>query len=164
MTSLLDIGPLTTDVPVGDNRHVTVSGLSSLVLFELFRDVPELRMLAAQRQLTSENAASLISQIPDAIGKIIAAATGHLGDKQHIAAALSLPAGLQLQFLEAIIPLTFPRGVRSFLDGLFALVPGASGWDQAMKSQEPSSDASQQVTTSATAGTTHQDSSQDGAT
>ena len=164
MTSLLDIGPLTENVDINGNK-IPVRGLSATALFELLRDIPELRILMAQKSLTNENAASLISQIPVAVGEVIAAATGHLGDTDHINAAIQLPAGVQLEFLEVIVRLTFPRGVKSFLDGLFALAPqGGSGWGQATRSQEPSSAVSQQDTEQKTAGTTHQDNSQDGST
>jgi len=167
MTSLLDIGPLTKIVLIG-GTNVEVSGLSAMTLFELLRDIPELRQLMARKQLTEENAASLVAQIPVAVGQIIAAAIGHHGDGDQIQAAIRLPAGAQLDLLQAIVELTFPRGIKSFLDGLFALAPatsgGVSGWGQATRSQEPSSDASGQATTSETVGTTHQDSSQDGVT
>lgn len=166
MTSLLDIGPLTTKVTIR-GTEIEVSGISAIGVFELLRDIPELRMLMAQKNMSEENAASLISQLPHAVGAIIAAATGHLGDKEHIAAALKLSAGEQVEFISAIVPLTFPKGLKSFLDGLFALAPadlGAPGWAQATKSQEPSKDVSVQATTSATAGTTPPDNSQDGAT
>lgn len=159
MTSLLDIGPLTENVEV-NGQKISVRGLSANAMFELLRDIPELRLLMAQKMLDNDNAASLISQIPVAVGGVIAAATGHLGEEDHINAALQLPAGVQLEFLEAIVRLTFPRGIKSFLDGLFALVPqGASGWDQAGKSQGPSSGVSAQDTAPKTAGTTHQDNS-----
>lgn len=162
MTSLLDIGPLTENVPIR-GKTIEVSGLSALAMFELLRDIPELRRLMAQKAIDANQAASLITQLPAAVGGIIAAATGHLGDKDHIAAAMKLSADEQLSFIEAISRLTFPRGIKSFLDGLFALAPqGATGWDQATRSREPSSSASAQDTTSESAGSTLQDSSQVG--
>lgn len=162
MVSLLDIGPLTKIVPIR-GCGIEVSGVSALAIFELLRDVPELRKVVAERRLDPDELMSMVSSIPLALGNIIAAATGHLGDAKHVQAALALSAGEQQELLSAIAELTFPRGVKSFVDGLLALVPNdALGWDQATKSPEPSSDASQPGTTSGTAGDTLPDNSPPG--
>lgn len=162
MTSLLDIGPLTKTVPIR-GKDIEVSGITALSLFELLRDIPELRKVVAEKTIDPAEVTALVSSIPVALGGVIAAATGHFGDKKHIEAALKLSAGEQQMLLSAALELTFPQGVKSFVDGLLALVPrDALGWDQATKSQEPSSDASAQATTSGTAGGTPPDSSQPG--
>jgi hypothetical protein len=162
MVSLLDIGPLTKKVPIR-GQQIEVKGISALAVFTLLSDIPELRKVVAEKGMDPAEVMSLIGSIPQAIGKIIAAATGHLGDADHIQAAINLTAGEQQELLSAIIELTFPRGLKSFIDGLLALVPpGALGWDQATKSPAPSKDASQQDTTSETAGDTPQGNSPPG--
>lgn len=159
MTSLLDIGPLTKKVPIR-GLEIEVTGITALSLFEILRDVPDLRRLVSGKEITAGNAAAMLSAVPAALGGVIAAATGHLGDKDHIAAALGLSAGEQSSLIQAIVELTFPQGVKSFVDGLTALLPrDALGWDQATKSQEPSNSASPQDTKPKTAGDTPQDSS-----
>ena len=162
MVSLLDIGPPTRKVPIR-GHDIEVSGITALGVFDLLRDIPELRKVVAEKAMDSDEIVNLISSIPIAIGKIIAAATGHTGDPDHIQAAVRLSAGEQQELLSAIIELTFPRGVKSFVDGLLALAPGdALGWGQATKSPAPSNVASAPVTKPETAGNTPPDNSPPG--
>lgn len=162
MVSLVDIGPLKEAVTFR-GQSVEAQGLSALAIFELLKDIPELRKIMAQKAVSEDEAAALILSIPHAVGKIIAAGTGKLGDAPTIAVAMAMTAGEQLAFVEAIVRMTFPQGIKSFLASLEALAPkDALGWAQATRSHAPSNGASQQDTPQPTAGTTHPDSSQDG--
>jgi hypothetical protein len=161
MVSLVDIGPLTENVPYR-GTNVPVTGLTALGLFELLKDIPELRKLMAERQLTETDISSLVMQFPQAVATIIVSGMGNdPSNNAEVGAAMKMSAGEQALFIAAILKLTFPQGVTNFVESLVALLPknlGAPGWDQATKSQEPSKNASITDTESKPVGSTHQDS------
>jgi len=161
MTSLVDLGPLEKDVPIR-GQSIKVRGINAHDIFSLLQDYPELRLVLAGKRTEGDLALSLIQGIPGSIGSIIAAATGHSGEAQHIAAAQRLSIGEQTEILIAAIELTFPQGVSSFLDSLVKLADqaGVRGWGAAMKSPERSSSALPTDTPQVTLGATRQDSSE----
>ena len=67
----------------------------------------------------------LIEQFGSAIGPIIAAGCGHLGDEKYEQHAAKLSIEHQLKLLKAIIGLTFPNGLTAFVETMTALLPGA---------------------------------------
>lgn len=160
MVSLVDIGPLTEKVSYR-GKDIEVHGLTAQTIFLLLQDIPELRKLMAERALDGNDIESLVLQFPQVVATcIISAIGGDVKNEAEINAVLRMTAGEQLMFLSAVFKLTFPQGVQNFVESLLALVPnqGVRGWDQAMKSQNPSSDASKTATDSTTAGNTPQGS------
>jgi hypothetical protein len=69
--------------------------------------------------------AQLIERFGSAIGPIIAAGCGHLGEEKYEQHANTLLVEHQLKLLKAIIGLTFPNGIISFVEAAMALLPGA---------------------------------------
>jgi len=67
----------------------------------------------------------MIEQAGNAIGPIIAAGCGHLGDEKAEKIASELLIEDQLKFLKAILGLTFPNGLSSFVQELTGLIGGA---------------------------------------
>lgn len=163
MVSLVDLGPLKKTVPIR-GLDIEVKGITAHDIFALLQDYPELRYVLAGKKTEGDVVVSLINGIPGSLGSIIAAATGHAGEPEHIGAAQTLTVGEQTLILEAAIELTFPQGVSSFAASLAKLASqaGARGWGAATSSPAQSNDASAQVTQSSEPGSTHQDSSQVG--
>jgi len=58
---------------------------------------------------------------------IIAAGCGHLGNEEYEKRAAALSLDEQLTLIEAIMELTFPNGIGSFIDRLTAIANRASG-------------------------------------
>jgi hypothetical protein len=89
-----------------------------------------------------------------AIGPIIAAGCGHLGDEKYEQHASKLLVEDQLRFLKAIIELTFPNGIASFVGAMAALLPGAGEGEKVVRvrlkksplQSQPSSDADSRQT------------------
>lgn len=156
MVSLVDIGPSKDKVELR-GQTVEVNGLTAAHIVELMMQFPEVRKILAEREA---DLGMLISQFPLAVGMIIAAGTGKAGDQKTIDVAMTLGVGEQYEILEKMMVLTFPKGVKSFLDGVNAALvsAGARGWDQATKSPVPSSLASEQDEANGTAGTAPQSS------
>lgn len=151
MVSLVDIGPSKAQVEVR-GQHVDVNGLTASHIVGILMTFPEVRKIVAEKDADLQ---ILISQFPLAVGLIIAAGTGHEGEQETIDVAMALSAGEQYDIISKIWELTFPKGVKSFLDGVQAAMraAGVRGWDQAMKSPVQSSSASEQDEQSETVGT-----------
>lgn len=137
MVSLLDIGEVSEEVSVR-GKQIVVTGISGKGLVALLSDFPEIRKLIADRgsELLTED---LIKIAPDAAAAVIAAGCGTPGDKQAVAIAGTLGVGEQVDLLEAIFRLTFPRGIGPFVEKLSRMtgangVEGGPGWDPATKS------------------------------
>lgn len=164
MVSLVELAPLRDEVEVRGQK-VQIKGLSADFIVTLLTKSNELRLLLAQRKLDPENAIDLVTQAPVAIAECIACATNKQGDPTTIAFALTeLNVGETLGMIGPIFKLTFPQGVKSFIDGLDRLAreaTGGSGWAAAMKLQETSSAASEPVTTAAQSGDIPQGNSLD---
>lgn len=160
MVSLVDIGPSKGVVEVR-GQSVDINGLTASHIVAILMQFPEVRKILAEKEA---DLGMLISQFPLAVGMIIAAGTGKAGDKATVDVAMELGVGEQYVILEKIVELTFPKGVKSFLDGVNAAMAsaGVRGWDQATKSPAPSSLASEPGEQKETAGTAPLDSSQHG--
>jgi hypothetical protein len=151
MVSLVDIGPSKGQVEVR-GQMVDVNGLTASHIVGILMAFPEVRKILAEKEADLQ---MLISQFPLAVGMMIAAGTGHADEEEHIAIAQQLGVGDQFDLMSKIFELTFPKGAKSFLDGVRAAMAsaGVRGWDQAMKLPEQSSPASEQDDQSETAGT-----------
>lgn len=143
MVSLVDIGPLTETVPFR-GHSIEVTGISAETVFAMLRDIPELRLLFAGKAVNGDLVQVLIAQAPRAVAAMIAAAMGKLDDEAEIEAAMKMSAGETALFLQPIVKMTFPQGVKVFIDGLTAIVDEAAGpgWVRDMKSPAQSKSAS----------------------
>jgi len=110
MVGLLDIAPSFLTV-----QGVTVSGISARGVVALLQDFPALKEVLAGREAKGLNGATVLELAPDAAAAIIAAGTGNPGNDEHKKAADLLPLGTQVEFLDAIVTLTFPTGVGPFV-------------------------------------------------
>lgn len=106
MPGLNDIVPVTREV-----QGVTIRGVSARNLANLFEQFPQLGELSMGRNI----GAQLVTLAKDALGTIIAAGTGEMGSKEAVGVADNLPLETQLDLIEAIIQLTFPKGPSSFV-------------------------------------------------
>jgi hypothetical protein len=151
MVSLVDIGPSKGTVTVR-GQNVEVNGLTATHIVGILMAFPEVRKILAEREADLQ---LLISQFPLAVAMILAAGTGKESDDATIQVALTLGVGEQYELLAKIVELTFPKGLKSFLDGVNAAMDsvGVRGWDQAMKSPVQSSPVSEPDEQSKTAGT-----------
>lgn len=164
MPSLADIGPLTKTVPIR-GLDFTVKGVGLHDVFDLLEQFPALKSVIAQRAVTGDIAIAIIEGIPGAIGSIIAAGCGEAGDAKAIAAAQTLAVGEQMELIEAIADMTFPRGVKSFvasLEKLIAQAGGGRGWAADTNLPAPPKSASAPDTPSTESGNTPQDNLPDG--
>jgi len=66
----------------------------------------------------------VIERFGAAIGPIIAAGCGHLGDEKYEQHAGTLLVEYQLKLLKAIVGLTFPNGIASFVETVTAFLQG----------------------------------------
>lgn len=143
MPSLLDIGDLTEPVTIR-GKVLQVQGISAEGLFALLKEFPELRKLMTGNA-DEAVIASLTEKLPESLGMIIAAGTGTPGNEEAGRKARMLAVGEQIQLIHAIWKLTFPRGVKDFIEALEALtgeLGDESGKAPGTKSPGPSSDAS----------------------
>jgi hypothetical protein len=159
MVSLVDIGPLTEKVPYR-GHDIEVSGISADYVFTLLRDLPEARLAFAGKELSGDVVQTLINSAPRLCASIIAASIGHPGDEKEIDQAQRMSAGETALFMQPIIKMTFPQGLRVFIDGLTATVDaaGGPGWGRDMRLQEQSKSASSTDTPSTESGNTPQGS------
>lgn len=161
MVSLVDIGPSKGSVEVR-GQDVEVNGLTAEHIVGILISFPEVRKVLAQKEA---DLGVLIAQFPTAVAMIIAAGTGKAEDTATIEVARGLGAGEQYDLLSKIVELTFPKGLKSFLDGVGAAMKsaGVPGWDQATKLPAQSSPASEEDDENETAGEAHPASSPPGA-
>ena len=129
MTSLLDIGPLTEEVPVGAAR-ITVYGLTPEGFFHLLQKFPILQQLmgGGAKEVSME---TLREVAPESIAYAIAVATtsrAYMNQQQWsdivnatANVAINLPAHCQMALFQAALRLTFPDGIRPFINGVQAL-------------------------------------------
>ena len=110
MVGLLDIAPSFATV-----QGITVSGISARGVVALLHEFPALKETLAGRETKGLNGATLLDLAPDAAAAIIAAGTGNPGSVEYKKAADALPFGVQVEFLDAIVKLTFPQGVGPFV-------------------------------------------------
>jgi len=124
MADLLDIAPSTSvEVVKIDGQRIVVRGLHGDAIASIIARFPELGALIGGGD--GNFGPKLIERFGRAIGPIIAAGCGHLGDEKYEQRAATLLVEHQLQLVKAIIGLTFPNGLTSFVDMLTALLAGA---------------------------------------
>jgi hypothetical protein len=129
MTSLLDIGPLTEEVPVGAAR-ITVYGLTPEGFFYLLQKFPMLQQLidGGAKEVSME---TLREVAPASIAYALAVATtsrAYMTSQQWLDivnatanVAMNLSAHHQMALFQAALRLTFPEGIRPFIKSVEAL-------------------------------------------
>ena len=129
MADLLDIAPATACevIKIGGNR-VVVRGLNVPAIASLYARFPQIisLLLGGGANFNPQT----IAQFGDAIGPIIAAGCGHLGDEEREKRAQALPLEPQIKLIAAIFGLTFPLGIPSFVETVTALLPGAGAGEK----------------------------------
>lgn len=114
MVSLLDIAPARETVEIG-GTPVELRAISAdqiVTLMQRFGGIFE---------LLGGDMSQIGAAVKPAIGALIAAATGNLGDAAQEAHAAEFSIGDQVAVLAAIRRLTMPKGVRPFVEDLQAL-------------------------------------------
>jgi hypothetical protein len=151
MVSLVDIGPSKGTVEVR-GHDLDINGLTAEHIVGVLISFPEVRKVLAQREV---DLGGLIAQFPNAVAMIIASATGHADEAAHIEAASKLTVGEQYDILTKVMELTFPKGLKSFLDGVQGALQqaGVPGWDQATNLPAQSNGVSKPEGPSETVGT-----------
>jgi len=121
----LDIAPSTAvEVVKIDGLRVNVRGVSVDAIASIVARFPELKSLVGGASGDSL-LPRLIQGCGAAVGPIIAAGCGHLADAAYEQHAAKLLPEHQMKFLKAIIGLTFPNGIASFVETLTGLIGGA---------------------------------------
>ena len=124
MADLLDIAPSTASEAVWiDGQRLSVRGLSVDAIAYLVAKFPDLRSLANGSDDLLPRLTRFCGQ---AVGPIIAAGCGHLGEETYEQHAARLALMHQAKLLKAILGLTFPNGIGSFAEDLTSLI-GATG-------------------------------------
>jgi len=131
MADLLDIAPSTAvEVVKIDGMRITVRGLHGDAIASIVARFPELGVLLGGG---GDIGPRLIERFGGAIGPIIAAGCGHLGDEKYERHACALLVEDQLRLLKAIFGLTFPNGLTSFIEAMTAFLPGAGEGEKPVK-------------------------------
>jgi hypothetical protein len=126
MADLLDIAPSTAcEVVKIDDTRIIVRGLHGDAIASIVARFPDLAVLLVGG--SGDIVTRLIRQFGTAIGPIIAAGCGHLGDEKYEQHAGKLLVEYQLKLLRAIIGLTFPNGLASFVETMTALLNADEG-------------------------------------
>jgi len=146
MADLLDIAPSTAvEVVKIDGKRIIVHGLHGDAIASIVARFPELGTLLSG----GGGGTRLIERFGASLGPIIAAGCGHLGDEKYEQHARTLSAEDQLNLFTAIIRLTFPNGIVSFVERLTTLITSADEGEKPIKVRlrksplpsQPSSDA-----------------------
>jgi hypothetical protein len=166
MVSLVDLGRLRKTVKLR-GQDIEVQGLPAHFIVDMLATSNELRLVMAERAVSGDIIMALAAQFPHMLAQCIAMGVGKQGDAETIQFALfDLMPGEWIELMEPIVELTFPRGVKSFVDGLTRLVrhvaPDAAGWAAATNSPAPSTRASAQDIPPTRHGDTPPDSSKGG--
>ena len=127
MADLLDIAPSTAvEVVKIEGKRIIVHGLHGDAIASIVSRFPDLGALLGGA-IGDINVPRMIGQCGNAIGPIIAAGCGHLGDEKYEQHASKLPVEYQLDLTRAIIGLTFyPNGWVSFAQKVTALMARAN--------------------------------------
>lgn len=153
MADLLDIAPSTAcEVVKIDGKRIIVRGVSVDAIASFVARFPELKSLVNGDG--GDIVSGLIAGCGAAVGPIIAAGVGHLGDEQYERRAATLLPEQQIKFIRAIFGLTFPNGISSFVQELTSLIGGANETPKVVKVRlrqspsisPPSSDADSRPT------------------
>jgi len=137
MASLTDVANAPKTVPVNglDVRVYGISFQGVALLMQRFPDIAKL-LSGVKIEMTAQD---LMKIAPQAMGAVIAAGCGEADDPDAEETASKLGVGPQLDLVDMIIRLTFPTGVRPFVQklqdlGLFVQVEDQD--QQAPGSQE----------------------------
>lgn len=114
MVDFLDIAPATESVPLA-GATVSVFGVSLKTLLNIVTRFPKVRAAFSGGEYTVEE---LVAEAPEAVAVIIAAGIGHPDEPDYIIKAATLNVEDQLSILDAMIKLTLPKGLASFLERL----------------------------------------------
>jgi len=132
MADLLDIAPSTAVEAVKlEDRFITVRGLNGDAIASIVSRFPKLVALLDGN--ADEFGPKIIAHFGSAIAPIIAAGCGHPGDEQYEHAAANLLVEDQLKLVKAIIGLTFPKGIGSFVKTMTEFLSGTDERDQPVK-------------------------------
>jgi hypothetical protein len=125
MADLLDIAPSTAVeiVRIGGQR-IKVQALHGDAIASIAARFPSLVMLLAGGDNIVPR---MLGQFGNAIGPIIAAGCGHLGDERYEQRASTLSVEDQFKLITAIYGLTFPNGLAAFIEAMAGLMTGAAG-------------------------------------
>jgi hypothetical protein len=124
MADLLDIAPSTAcEVVKIDGKRIVVRGLHGDAIASIVARFPELGILLGGG---NEIGPRLIERFGRSIGPIIAAGCGHVGDEKYEQHANTLLVEYQLILIKAIIGLTFPNGISSFVGEMTSLLAGTA--------------------------------------
>lgn len=125
MADLLDIAPSTAcEVVKIDGHRVIVRGVSVDAIASIIARFPMLKSLASGG-FGDDIIVRLIEGFGTAAGTIIAAGCGHLGHEQYEKHAANMLPEQQIKFIKAIVGLTFPNGIGSFVEEVTSLINGA---------------------------------------
>jgi hypothetical protein len=117
MADLLDIAASTAVRAVWINgNRITVRGLNANDIAFIVSRFPDIKNLFSGGEFNQAALAPLIIQLGAAVGPVIAAGCGRLGDEQHEHAAATLAMPEQEMLFDPIWTLTFPNGIRSFAE------------------------------------------------
>lgn len=119
MADLLDIAPSTACEAVKfDGKRIVVRGLNGPAIAAIAARFPDIigLLFGGGANLGPRS----ISQFGGAIGPIIAAGCGHLGDEKYEQHASTLSLETQMKLIVAIIGLTAPNELISFVNKLAA--------------------------------------------
>ena len=149
MADLLDIAPSTSvEVVKIDGKRIIVRGLNANAIAAIVARFPKIVGLLLGGSGVADIGPQFIAQFGSAIGPIIAAGCGHLGDEKYEQHAGTLLLEDQLRIVKAIIGLTFPKGFGFFVEVLASLTSADEGakvvkvrLKQSPSSLQPSSDA-----------------------
>ena len=127
MADLLDIAPATAVeiVKVTGGERIKVQGLHVNAIAAIVARFPELVALLGGLAVGSANTIPrLFGQFGAAVGPIIAAGCGHLGEEKYEEAAGRLLVEDQLKLVKAIWALTLPNGIGPLMETVTALMTG----------------------------------------
>jgi hypothetical protein len=124
MVSLMDVVPLKKSVLLSTGDSLSVGGVTAAGLAAMASKFPEIRALisggkADPKLFTFEG---LLEKAPGVVSSILADGCGFPGDDAAEAKAASLPMVDQLALFDAILDLTFPKGVAPFVAAVTLLV------------------------------------------
>ena len=122
MADLLDIAPSTAveAIKINGGTRLVVHGLNGPAIASIVVRFPKLASLLGSG--ANNIGWYLIEHFGHAIGPIIAAGCGHLGNEEAERRAESLLVEDQLKLIVAIVGLTFPNGFGSFVEQLTGLI------------------------------------------
>jgi len=126
MADLLDIAPATSveAVRIANGQRLVVRGLSGNAIAAIAARFPAMVMLLGGAD--GNVASKLMTQFGSAIGPVIAAGCGHLGDEKAEAIAGALLPEDQIKLVAAIYGLTFPNGLAAVMDAMANLMTGGT--------------------------------------